>query len=207
MSRNPKLQTQTAEQAAVCRSVDCAFPAVAAFLAEDRASAPDAPRMRADAPQVSSQADEALRRVRTAPRTHTLRLLDTPGATLTVTCPDWCEIDHEEEVTHGTFLADFTHSGSSTSLDLAGLVDTDAEVLYVEITQTPFGSGPQTPVAQVWPLLGGHAETDMGPAELRQLAERLRGYADALEAKSSHLTRLHEADAERRAGHEGRWTQ
>lgn len=126
-----------------------------------------------------------------------------------MTCPEWCEIDHEEETTYGTFLADFAHCGRGEALDLSGVADTDEQVLFCEITQAPFDESKRAPVAKVWPVLGGHGETpDMGPAAVLELAERLRRYADALEAKSEQLSNLrHQAEAERRADHEGRWTR
>lgn len=161
-----------------------------------------------DAPQMGSQADEALRQVRTAARTRRIRLLDSPGASLTVVCPDWCEADHDEDQTHGTYLADFAHLGRYEGLDLTGLADTEEEVLFTEITQYPFRESNRSPVIKTWPVLGGHGVTEMDPAAVCELAERLRQYAAVLDAKSDKVLGLRQqAKVEGRAEHEGRWAQ
>ncbi|MDX2515474.1 hypothetical protein PV355_10010 [Streptomyces stelliscabiei] len=163
MSREPSNDEQGAAQ----RSVERAFPAVAAFLASADAR-PDADLMRVDAPQVSG------------PRTVTVRLLNTPGATMTVTCPEWCASDHAEDIAHGTFAEDFAHRAAEEALHV-DLGDGGAEdVLMCEITQYPFGSTLRTPTVVMWPTLG-MTEAHLDPRGLFALADQLRTYADALD--------------------------
>lgn len=153
----------------------------------------DAPLMRVDAPQVS--------------RTHVIRLLDSPGATLTVQCPDWCESDHYEDMTHGTFLDDIAHRGREEALHVDLGDGTAEDVLMVEITHYPFGRDLRTPTVVMWPTLG-MTEAHKSPDELRRLADHLRQYADALDDLSVDLENIREqATAARRADHEGRWTR
>lgn len=180
----------TDEQAAAQRSVDRAFPAVAQFLASA-----DAPLMRVDAPQVSG------------PRIRTIRLLDTPGATLAVTCPDWCESDHYEDITHGTFLEDFAHRGTEEALHVDMGDGTAEDVLMCEFTQYPFGGDLREPTVLMWPTLG-MSEAHLDPEHLCALAGQLREYARALDQMTARLENIREqATAARRADHEGRWTR
>lgn len=176
------------EQAAVRRSVDAQYPAVAQFLAEGRVARPDADLMRVDAPQVS-QADEALRRVRAASRTHTVRLLDSPGATLNVTCPAWCEDDHQEDKTRGTFLEDFAHRGTEEALHVDLGDGGHEDVLIVEITQYPFGRDMRQPTALLWPTLG-MTEGHLTPDGLAALGEQLHQYANDLIGMSVRLAEI-----------------
>lgn len=164
-----RTEALASEQAAAQRSIDRAFPAVAEFLASA-----DAPLMRVDAPQVSE------------PRIRIIRLLDTPGATLAVTCPDWCESDHYEDITHGTFLEDVAHRGTEEALHVDMGDGTTEDVLLCEITQYPFGYRMREPVAILWPTLG-MTEGHMDPDKLCALAEQLHGYADSLTALSVEL--------------------
>lgn len=157
---------------------------------EQAAAHPDADLMRGDAPQLThAEALAAYREVFTEQQTHVIRLLDSPGATLTVTCPDWCESDHAEDETHGTYLVDFAHRGSEEALHV-DLGDGDHEdVLLVEITQYPFGRDMRQPTAILWPSLG-LSEAHHGPDELAALAARLVEYANALTATSSRLAEI-----------------
>ncbi|MEF9904762.1 DUF6907 domain-containing protein [Streptomyces sp. P9-A2] len=140
----------------------------------------DADLMRVDAPQVNG------------PRVHTVRLLDAPGATLTVTCPDWCVSDHADEKTHGTFAPDFTHHGEELALPSP----TDGEpTLSARISHAPFSSIQREPVMGVWPANG-----DMGPDQVHEFADRLRAYADALDCMSVDLD---DARLNARDTHEG----
>lgn len=198
---------ETTEQAAVRRSVDRAFPAVAAFLASENAS-PDAPLKRVDALQVShAEALDAYREFYEEYRTHTIRLLDHPGATMTVRCPAWCESDHAEDIEHGTFLEDFAHRGAEEALHV-DLGDGDHEdVLLVEITQYPFGRDMRTPTVLMWPTLG-MTEAHLDPDRLCTLAEQLREYANALVDMSVRLADVRQQTTRaRRHDHEGRWTR
>ncbi|WP_371547967.1 hypothetical protein OG266_22060 [Streptomyces sp. NBC_00554] len=184
------------EQAAARRSVDRAFPAVAAFLASE------------DAPQLTdADALDAYRKVYAEERTRVIKLLDSPGATLTVMCPPWCADDHQEDMTRGTFLEDFAHRGGEEALALS--VDGGTEdVIVTEITQYPFGKTLRTPTVVMWPTLGMNAEAEMGPDEVRALAEQVRTYADALAETADELLKIREqGEARRRADHEGRWTR
>lgn len=142
---------------------------------------PDADLMRVDAPQVNE--DE---------RVHTIRLLDAPGATLTVTCPDWCVSDHADEKTRGTFAPDFTHHGEELVFPAPGGGE---PMLSARITHAPFSSILREPVMGVW-----SASEDMGPDQVHEFADRLRAYADALDCLSVDLddARLNARDA-----HEG----
>lgn len=202
----------TTEQAAAQHFVDRAFPAVAAFLAEPRDARPDADLMRqdtpVDAPQVSeSEVFAAYREVFAEQQTHVIRLLDSPGATLTVTCPSWCESDHAEEETHGTFAEDFAHRGAEEALHV-WIDGTDGEdVLLTEITQYPFGKDMRTPTVLLWPSLG-LTETQLDPDGVVELADNLRTYADALDELAKRLEGVREQTAQaHRADHEGRWTR
>lgn len=136
----------------------------------------------------------AYREVYTSERTHTIRLLDTPGATLTVHCPEWCTGDHAEDVVHGTYLVDFAHRGWEEALHVDMADGTAEDVLLCEITQYPFGRDKREPVVILWPTLGMNAEAVMDPDRLCALAEQLRGYADSLTELSVEL-----ADARRTA--------
>ncbi|MFE9766840.1 DUF6907 domain-containing protein [Streptomyces sp. NPDC005808] len=147
------------EQAAVRRSVDAQFPAVAAFLAEGDAR-PDADLMRVDAPQVNG------------PRVHTIPLHNAPGATLTVTCPEWCVSDHREEVEHGAYAGDFSHLGAQVELAPGG-----EAILSACLAQSPFSSGERKPVVSTWPVTNG----DLDERGLWDLASQLRAYADDLD--------------------------
>lgn len=186
---------ETPGQAAARRSVDRAFPAVAAFLAEDRDARPDADLMRVDAPQVSE------------PRTVTVRLLDAPGATMTATCPAWCQSDHAEDTLHGTYAADFAHRGGEEALHI-DLGDGGAEdVLICEITQYPFGSDLRTPTAVLWPTLG-MTEGHLDQRGLFALADQLRGYADALDEVAVTLDHIRQdTEQAHQADREGRRTR
>lgn len=196
------------EQAAAQRSVDHAFPAVAQFLAEARDAHPDAPLMHADAPQVSNaEALAAYREFYEECRTHTIRLLDHPGATMTARCPRWCESDHAEDIAHGTFLVDFAHRGAEEALHV-DLGDGDAEdVLLCEITQYPFGRDMRKPTVLLWPTLGmteGHLDAD----GLAALAGQLREYAAALDELTKRLEAAQEETAEAlRADLKERWAR
>lgn len=158
------------EQAGGLRSSDGAFPAGGEFLARAEALA-------------------AYREVFTEQQTHVIRLLDSPGATLTVTCPDWCESDHAEDEKHGTYLVDFAHRGAEEALHV-DLGDGAAEdVLICEITQYPFGSDLRTPTVVMWPTLG-MTEAHMDPDRLCALGEQLHEYADALTGASIRLAEI-----------------
>ncbi|MER5384475.1 hypothetical protein ABT040_30150 [Streptomyces sp. NPDC002688] len=160
----PAADAEAAEQAAAQQVVDRAFPAVAAFLAEDRAARPDADLMRADAPQAN------------APRVVTVRLLDTPGATLTVTCPTWCVSEHRDEAEHGTFAVDFTHYGRDSAVSVDGV----EPILSARIAQSPFTSKGPEPVVMTWPEAGA-TNGQLSPDEVYALADQLRAYADTLD--------------------------
>lgn len=189
----PHTRVQEDEQAAAQRSVDRAFPAVAEFLASADAQVdarPDADLMRAVAPQVSeAQALTAYRRVFEAQQTHVIRLLDSPGATLTVTCPDWCESSHVEDETHGTYLEDFAHRGAEEALHVDLGDGTAEDVLLCEITQYPFGRDLRQPTVILWPSLG-LTEAHMDPDRLAALGEQLHEYADALTGASIRLAEI-----------------
>ena len=129
---------------------------------------PDAHLMRVDAPQVIE------------PRIHTGRLLDAPGATMTVTCPDWCVSDHQDETTRGTFAADFTHQGAE--LVLSSPAAGDAPLISARITHAPFSHVLREPVMGVWP-----ADEEMGAEQVSGLADRLRAFADELDSLSVDL--------------------
>ncbi|MGA5487261.1 DUF6907 domain-containing protein [Streptomyces pseudogriseolus] len=161
--------------------------------------------MRDDAPQVSdAEALAAYRKVYDEARTHTIRLLDSPGATLTVRCPDWCESDHAEDETRGTFLEDFAHRGAEEALHVDLAEGGHEDVLLVEITQYPFGRDLRQPTAILWPSLG-LTEEHLDPDRLSAFAGQLREYAHALEQLTVRLEAARvEASARRRDDHEGR---
>lgn len=192
-----RAEALTGEQAAARRSVDRAFPAIAAFLASDDAR-PDADMARVDAPQVrawsgvghgqtaAAETAEVMRGHDTVmrpdagqaaePRTVAARLLDTPGATLTAQCPDWCVSGHQRDREHGTFAADFTHQGVEAALSLGD----DEPLLSIRIEQRPFSAGDRTPVVATWPEAGPDGG-ELTPDGVYALAARLRAYADALD--------------------------
>ena len=114
------------------------------------------------------------------PRVHTVRLLDAPGATLTVTCPDWCVSDHADERARGVFAADFTHQGAE--LVLPSPAGEDEPLVSVRIEHSPFSYSLRTPVVSVWP-----DDADMSPDQVRAFADRLRAYADDLDCLSVDL--------------------
>lgn len=180
MSTEPR----TDEHAAARRPADRAVPAAASA---------DARLMRADAPQADdlrallAEAHETY----TQQRTHTVRLLDEPGATLTVACPAWCQSDHAEDRVHGTYMVDFAHRGWEEAFHVDLGDGTAEDVLICEITQYPFGRDMRTPVAVMWPTLG-MTEAHMDPDQLCALGEQLRSYADSLTDLSIEL-----ADARR----------
>lgn len=204
------------EQAAAQRSVDRAFPAVAEFLASGdarQAAIADGAQELAAAVRTSTdpraaldhvlanlpayidearehtEAITAYRQVFEAQQTHVIKLLDEPGATLTVTCPDWCESDHAEDETHGTFLVDLAHRGAEEALHV-DLGDGDHEdVLLCEITQYPFGRDMREPTALLWPTLG-MTEAALDPDKLCALAGQLREYAEALDEQAARLERI-----------------
>lgn len=183
----------TDEQAAAQRSVDRAFPAVAQFLASVDAQ-DQVHLMRVDAPQASeAEALDAYREMYEESRTHTIRLLDSPGATLTVRCPDWCESGHQEDKTHGTYLVDFAHRGAEEALHVDLGDGATEDVLLCEITQYPFGRDMRQPTALVWPTLG-MTEAHLNADKLCALAGQLRDYADALDQQA---VRLEKAQGER----------
>ncbi|MFH8530539.1 DUF6907 domain-containing protein [Streptomyces tendae] len=164
--------------------------------------------MRVDAPQVSeAEALDAYRKVYDAQRTHTIRLLDAPGATLTVVCPEWCAGDHREDETHGTYLVDFAHRGYEEALHVDLGEGATEDVLLCEITQYPFGRDLCQPVALLWPSLG-LTEGHLTPDGVYALARQLRTYADALDELGVELDDARRNDADgRRHDHEGRWTR
>jgi hypothetical protein len=182
------------------------FPEVAAFLAEPRDARPDADLMRVDAPQVSNaEALDAYREVYEQERTHAIRLLDAPRTTLTVHCPGWCESDHAEDETHGTYLEDFAHRGAEEALHVDLAEGGHEDVLLVEITQYPFGRDLRQPTAILWPSLG-LTEEHLDPDRLSALAGQLREYAHALEQLTVRLEAAREETSKRqcRDDHEGR---
>lgn len=151
---------------------------------------PDADLMRVDAPQVSeAEALAAYRQVFEQQQTHVIRLLDSPGATLTVTCPDWCESGHVEDETHGTYLEDFAHRGAEEALHVDLGDGTAEDVLLVEITQYPFGRDLRQPTVILWPTLG-MTEAHMDPDRLCALGEQLHEYANALTGASIRLAEI-----------------
>lgn len=113
------------------------------------------------------------------PRVHTVRLLDAPGATLTVACPDWCVSDHADEKTRGTLAADFTHKGAE--LALPSPAADDEPLMSARIEHGPFSHSLRTPVMGVWPV------ADMDPDQVHAFAEQLRAFADALDCLSVDL--------------------
>ncbi|WP_369222457.1 hypothetical protein AB5J52_14065 [Streptomyces sp. R39] len=157
------------EREAVRRSVDQAFPVVAAFLADERerehVDGAHVTVMRGDVPAAA------------VPRTVVVPLLDTPGATLTVTCPGWCASDHRQEIERGVLTADFMHHGASEDLVLE--VE-DQPILSVRIEQRPFADGHREPVAATRPEAGRN-DGDLTPQELCALADQLRAFAENLE--------------------------
>lgn len=165
---------ETPEQAAVRRSVAAQFPAVAAFLAEGDAQ-PDADLMRADAPQVNG------------PRVHTIPLHNAPGATLTVTCPEWCVSEHREEAEHGAYACDFSHMGAQVELSPGGEV-----LLSASLAQSPFGSGDRRPIVATWPETNG----DLDERGVLDLADQLRDYADDLDDLAVDLLNARSVDAD-----------
>lgn len=196
MTREP-LTDETPEQVDARRFVARHFPEVAEFLAEERG----------EPKPTEAEALAAYRKVFEEQQTHVVRLLDSPGATLTATCPDWCESDHAEDEKHGTFAADFAHRGAEEALHV-DLGDGAAEdVLICEITQYPFGSDLRTPTVVMWPTLGmteGHLDAD----GLCVLAEQLQEYADALTAMSIRLAEIRKQTTKaRRADLKERWAR
>lgn len=152
----------------------------------DNVQPSSAPRTQADEALHQARALDAYRKLYEEQQTHVVRLLDSPGATLTVTCPDWCESDHREDEVHGTYMVDFAHRGAEEALHI-DLGDGDHEdVLLCEITQYPFGRDLRKPTAVVWPTLG-MTETHANPDRLAALGEQLHEYADALIAMSIRL--------------------
>jgi len=109
-------------------------------------------------------------------RTIVVPLLDSPGATLTVTCPEWCTSDHRRDVEHGTFAADFTHHGTAEELGAGG----DDPLLSVRIEQRPFSCGNWAPMAATWPEAGPD-NGELTADGVYALADRLRAYAEALD--------------------------
>ncbi|MFZ3558357.1 MULTISPECIES: DUF6907 domain-containing protein [unclassified Streptomyces] len=190
------------------------FPHVAAALAEEdgrplpeQSASPDAPVMRPDALQVS-QTDEALRRARTTARTHRVRVLDAPGTTLMVTCPEWCESDHDDDMRFGTLLEDFTHCGAYRSLQVDDTTDTCTEVLATSIVQTPFDRKAPAPYVDLQPMPGVLVAAELEPTQLAALAEQLRAHARALDEQAEQLAAARAQHAQsRRADHEGRWAR
>lgn len=157
----------------------------------------DGPRQHDDeqgpAPVSHDEAMAAYREIFDEQQTHVIRLLDEPGATMIVRCPDWCESDHLEDETHGTYLVDFAHRGSEVDVHV-DLGDGDHEdILLCEITQYPFGRDMRKPVALLWPTLG-MTEAVMDADKLVALAGQLRDYAAALEQQA---VRLEQARGER----------
>ncbi|GAA2346691.1 hypothetical protein OKJ48_39365 [Streptomyces kunmingensis] len=171
-------RAEDVEQEAIRRSVAAQFPIVDAFLSSAGA--------RPMAPQVS-QADEALSRVRAENRTHRIRVLDAPGATLTVTCPAWCESDHEDEVERGTFLEDFTHCGAFRSAEFDDGTNTSVEIMGSAIMQRPFARNEHVPVASVQVVVGGTGDFECDPAQLATLAHALDEHADQLRSLARNL--------------------
>jgi hypothetical protein len=205
---NARPEPRDDEQAAA-RFVDRAFPAVAQFLASVDAQG-DVDLMRVDAPQVSeTEALDAYREFYDRHRTHTVRLLDHPSATMTARCPRWCESDHAEDLAHGTFLADFAHRGAEEALHVdLGDGDGAEDVLICEITQYPFSSDElRTPTVVMWPTLG-MTEAHLGADGLAALAGQLREYAAALEELAKRLEAAQEETAEAlRADLKERWAR
>lgn len=145
-----------------------------------------APRTQADEALRQARALDAYRKLYEQQQTHVVRLLDSPGATLTVTCPDWCESDHREDEVHGTYMVDFAHRGREEALHV-DLGDGGTEdVLITEITQYPFGRDLRQPTAVLWPTLG-LSEGHLNPAQVCALAKQLRTYADTLDELSVEL--------------------
>ncbi|MCY0962784.1 DUF6907 domain-containing protein [Streptomyces sp. H27-H5] len=131
------------------------------------------------------------------PRTHAIRLLDAAAATLTVTCPPWCESDHQEDLTHGTYLADFAHRGGEQGLAVRMPDGRCEEVLVTELTQYPFGSDLQAPSVLLWPVLGYMSETQLDPLGLVDLAEDMRRYAGALDLLAGRLEQMRDGLGDR----------
>lgn len=209
----PAGRGREAERDAVRRAVDAQFPTVAAFLAAPTAGDREVPTTpRPCCPLCSTPGDfgrvdyaeptsglcpaciaKGLRW--TVDRTHTIPLLDAPGATLTVTCPSWCTDTHAEEATRGVHAVDFAHHGYEHALPVGASDDRD-EVLLVQVHQYPFGSDLRKPAAVLWPTLGT-PEAHLDPDGLCALADRLRQYADELVDLSLSLAH---ARTEHRAG-------
>lgn len=163
------------EQTAAQRSVEHAFPAVAAFLGSETAP--------------------------TRPRTVVVPLLDTLGAALTVACPEWCTSDHSLDVQRGVLAADFTHHGARQELTPG---EDGASVLSVRIEQWPFAAASREPFAALWSACG-QVEEELTPDGVYALADRLRADADALDCLGVDLDDARRtARLERAAGGEGR---
>lgn len=123
------------------------------------------------------------------PRAHTIRLLDHAGAALTVTCPTWCESDHAEDETHGTYLEDFAHTGPEEALCVDLGDGATEDVLICQVTQYPFGRDLRKPTVLLWPTLG-MTEAHVDVAGLASLGVQLHQYANALTALSIRLAEI-----------------
>ncbi|MBV2357820.1 hypothetical protein KUM39_26270 [Streptomyces sp. J2-1] len=122
----------------------------------------------------SVAADALLRRV-------VVPLNDTPGATLTATCPAWCVSEHEQDAERGVHAADFTHWGPELEL-----CATDGEpILTASLRWSPFASDNE-PTVGTYPEFGPDGG-EFTPQGVRALADRLREYADRLDELSMQL--------------------
>jgi hypothetical protein len=147
---------------------------------------------------------ETLATVEQHGRTVTVRLLDAPGASATLTCPSWCTDDHAEDIARGTFAEDFAHRGDESALMVPREWDSKEDVLLVQIHQYPFGKDMREPTAILWPTLG-LSEVHLGSNGVWQLADQLRQYAgeldrvvdDVYRAVREHKTGVRVAAAER----------
>ncbi|MEV1054648.1 PE-PGRS family protein [Streptomyces sp. NPDC049887] len=155
-------QPQSAEEAAVRRSVGAQFPKVAAFLAEESAQP--------------------------AGRTFTYPLLG--GGTLTATCPKWCTADHTSDAERGIHPSDLCHEGDEIALEMTTEEGTTDRILAARIMQWPFasGDGSADPHMALMPEAGnGEALGYQTPAEVNATIRQVEAHLFALRQLSEQL--------------------
>ena len=118
----------------------------------------------------------------------TIRLPQTPPSPteVPVRCPNWCTVSHhaDAEWTHNVRHVGPTRAPLEVVLDH---VEQPARLLAVDLVAGTNDDGtPAHPVAWVEPAINGNG-AEMGPADLRELARRLRDHAAAVEDVAREL--------------------
>lgn len=126
------------------------------------------------------------------------------GGLLVAQCPDWCVLDHEDDLDGRLEPTDLCHEGAPVTLEFATVEGTTARLLDARITQYPFANdGTERPYMSLVPdANSGESSGWLSPGEFNAEIRRVEEHLAQLRALGVQLAEARADDHAQFTDHE-----